>query len=416
MLATFANAWKVNDIRKKLLYILFILLIFRVGSVIPVPGLDMEALQQGMFGDFGILGMLVGGEMGTIFALGIGPYITASIIMQLLTFAIPRLSEMKKEGAEGTKKINQITRILALVMAVLQAIAFLTMWRGAFIVQDNLFLYGAAVVTMVAGTMFIMWMSELLTEKGLGNGASFIILANILSSLPGGVIMLYNASTISLMNAIFVVIILASFVFMVAFTVIISEGQRKLPVQYSKKMVGRQNFGGQSSFIPVKVNLAGVLPIIFAMSVLGFPGMLTGFFPNAAGLNRVAEVLSVSSPIGAPIFIVLIFAFTFFYASFSINPTEMAENLKKNGGFMPGIRPGKPTGDFIQRTVSRMSWIGAASYAAIAVMPIVMEWIFGIPVGFGGTTIIIVVGVALDLVKKLESQLLMRNYKGFLNE
>jgi preprotein translocase subunit SecY len=303
-------------------------------------------------------------------------------------------------------------------MAVAQAVGMVFSWRtmGAFAI-DSMFLYLVAALTMVAGTMFIMWMSELLTEKGLGNGASFIIFANILSALPGGIETLYYASLGNLWRAFAVAAILIIFVAMVAFTVLISEGQRKLAVQYSKKMVGRQTYGGQSSFIPVKVNLAGVLPMIFAMSILGFVDQIKMFFPNLdpdGFLMRASDFLNISSPTGAPIYVLLIFAFTFFYASFSINPVEMAENLKKNGGFMPGIRPGKPTSDYIARTVKRMSWVGASCYALVAITPIIVEWTFGVPVGFGGTTIIIVVGVALEIVKKLESQLLMRNYKGFL--
>lgn len=416
MLGVFHKAWKVKDLRKKLLYVLLILFIFRIGSFIPVPGLNQEALREMMaasVGDMGILAMLVGGEMGTIFMMGIGPFITASIIMQLLTVAIPPLERMKKEGAEGRKKINVITRYLAVGMALLQAAGMVFSWRGVF-THQNIGVYLVATLTMVAGTMFIMWMSELLTEKGLGSGASIFIFANILSALPRGLIMLYDASLGNVWNALSVAIIALSFVFMVALVVLISEGQRKLPVQYSKKMVGRQMFGGQSSFIPVKVNLAGVLPIIFAMSVMGFPDMVRMFFPENVWLGNMAGFLDMSSFTGAPIYVVLIFAFTFFYASFSINPTEMSENLKKNGGFIPGIRPGKPTTEYIQRTVTRMSWIGAMFYAIIALLPIVMEWIFGIPVGFGGTTIIIAVNVALDLAKKIEAQLLMRNYKGFL--
>ncbi|MCL2752989.1 MAG: preprotein translocase subunit SecY [Defluviitaleaceae bacterium] len=415
MFGVFSNAWKIKDIRNKLLYILMVLLIFRIGSVIPVPGIDMGIMRGDFGGGGGMLAMLVGGEWGTIFTMGIGPYITASIIMQLLTVAVPKLEQLKKDGAEGRKKINQITRILAVAMAALQAFGMTFAWRDAFS-HWNIYIHFVAALTMIAGTMFIMWLSELLTEKGLGNGASFIIFANILSALPGGVLMLYDASIGTIWNAVAVIVILVLFVVIVGFTALIGEGQRKLPVQYSKKMVGRQMYGGQSSFIPIKVNLAGVLPIIFAMSILGFPEMLGNFFPNVDWLARASEILAVSSPIGAPIYIILIFAFTFFYASFSINPVEMAENLKKNGGFIPGIRPGKPTSEFIQRTVSRMSWVGATAYAMVAIAPIVMEWIFRIPIGFGGTTIIIVVGVALEIVKKLESQLLMRNYKGFLSQ
>lgn len=419
MFGVYANAFKVKDIRKKLLYILLVLLIFRIGSRIPVPGIDMELLGQMLTGDFGIIGMIIGGEQGTIFAMGIGPYITASIIMQLLTAAIPKLEQLKKDGEEGRKKINQYTRVLAVALAVLQASGTIFSWRYVF-VHQNLFVYFVAALTMIAGTLFIMWMSELLTEKAIGNGASFIIFANILAALPMGVMTLYYASLGSVWNAVMVTIVMILFVLVVAFAVLVQDGQRKIPVQYSKKMVGRQSYGGQSSFIPVKVNIAGVMSIIFAMSILGFPAQLTMFFPpadplNPTGLAAVAQFLHITAPVGAILYVILIFAFTFFYTSFAVNPVEMAENLKKNGGFIPGIRPGKPTSDYIARTVNRMSWIGAVFYAVIAMIPVVIEWVFGVEVGFGGTTLLIVVGVALELVKQLESQLLMRNYKGFLN-
>jgi len=413
MFGVYANAFKVKDIRTKLLYILLVLLIFRIGSRIPLPGIDMARLASEIAGDFGIIGMIVGGEMGTIFAMGIGPYITASIIMQLLTVAVPKLEQLKKEGEEGRKKINQYTRVLAVAMAVLQASGTVFSWRAVFHHQ-NFFVYFVAALTMIAGTMFIMWMSELLTEKAIGNGASFIIFANILASLPMGFWMLYDASLGSIWNAVTVILIIIIFVLIVAFAVLVQDGQRKIPVQYSKKMVGRQMYGGQSSFIPVKVNIAGVMSIIFAMSILGFPQQLTMFFPDSEGLRNAAQFLSFSSPFGAVIYVVLIFCFTFFYTSFAVNPVEMAENLKKNGGFIPGIRPGKPTSDYISRTVNRLSWIGAVCYSIIAMIPVVIEWTLDIQVGFGGTTLLIVVGVALELVKQLESQLLMRNYKGFL--
>ena len=437
MLGVYSNAIKVKDIRRKLFYILLVLLIFRIGSTIPLPGIDMELLGLHMMGlDGGILGMIIGGEHGTIFAMGIGPYITSSIIMQLLTVAIPKLEQLKKEGEEGRKKINQITRILAVVMAVLQASATVFSQRTFFVEgHQNLFVWFVAAITMVAGTMFIMWMSELLTEKAIGNGASFIIFANILSALPGGIMTLYAAASVpGIGNAIMVLGILILFVFVVAFAVLVQDGQRKIPVQYSKKMVGRQTYGGQSSFIPVKVNIAGVMSIIFAMSILGFPQQIMMFFPMDPAIMageappttfmHVVEFLNMTSftnigpvpiPFGAIIYVFLIFCFTFFYTSFAVNPVEMAENLKKNGGFIPGIRPGKPTSDYIARTVNRLSWIGAVFYSVIALIPIVVEWVTGIAVGFGGTTLLIVVGVALELVKQLESQLLMRNYKGFLN-
>jgi len=413
MLGVYSNAFKVKDIRRKLFYIALVLLIFRIGSRIPLPGFDMAFFTEQLAGDFGIIGMILGGEHGTIFAMGIGPYITSSIIMQLLAVAIPKLEQLKKEGEEGRRKISQYTRILAVIMAVVQAGGMVFSWRTAF-VHQNLFVFAVAALTMIAGTMFIMWMSELLTEKAIGNGASFIIFANILASLPGGLLMLYNASLGSVWNAISVVIILILFVIIIGFAVLVQDGQRKIPVQYSKKMVGRQMYGGQSSFIPVKVNIAGVMSIIFAMSILGFAQQMTMFVGDTGFWGRAAAFLTITTPWGAAIYVVLIFAFTFFYTSFAVNPVEMAENLKKNGGFIPGIRPGKPTSDYIKRTVNRLSWIGAVCYSIIALIPVVIEWIFGIAVGFGGTTLLITVGVALELVKQLESQLLMRNYKGFL--
>ena len=431
MFGVYSNAWKVKDIRRKLLYILGVLLIFRIGSQIPLPGLDRAVLTEQMFGDAGIIGILLGGEMGTIFAMGIGPYITASIIMQLLNVAVPYLERLKKEGEEGRKKINQYTRVLAVAMAVLQAGGTVFSQRVAF-VHGGIFVYIVAALTMIAGTMFIMWMSELLTERAIGNGASFIIFANILAALPGGVMTMYYATLGSVWNAIIVVIILVLFVFIIGFAVLIQEGQRKIPVQYSKKMVGRQTYGGQSSFIPVKVNIAGVMSIIFAMSFLGFPRQIMMFLPppevgaDPTFLMRAVEFLSITHftwiggivpiPFGAIIYVLLIFAFTFFYTSFAVNPVEMAENLKKNGGFIPGIRPGRPTSDYIGRTVNRLSWIGAVFYSVIAMIPVIIEWVTGIATGFGGTTLLIVVGVAMELVKQLESQLLMRNYKGFLND
>ncbi|MDR1705813.1 MAG: preprotein translocase subunit SecY [Clostridiales bacterium] len=416
MLSVFRNAWKVKEIRQKLYFILIMLAVYRVGCHIGLPGINADAIVNPSEENIAILMMIMGGNQGTIFAMGIGPYITASIIMQLLTYAIPPLERMQKEGEEGRKKINQYTRIAAVALAVLQgSFTVLSLHQSGSFRHDNMFVWIVAVVSIVTGTMFIMWLSELITEKGVGNGSSFIIFANILSGIPQGVYTLWSVAQPSFLDALKVIVILILFVFIIAFTVLIQEGERRLPVQYSAKMVGRQRYGGQTSFIPVKVNIAGVMSIIFSMSLLGLPQQLSMFFPNNATLQSISSVLSNTHPVGAILYVVLIFGFTFFYTSFAVNPVEMAENMKKNGGTIPGVRSGKPTSDYIQRTVTRLSWIGAVFYSIIALIPVVIQWVTGVSVGVGGTTMLIVVGVALELVNQLESQLLTRHYKGFLS-
>jgi preprotein translocase subunit SecY len=420
MFKVYSNAWKVKDIRTKMILILTILAIFRLGSFIPLPGIDPVAIQKMVKnnGETNLLSMLVGGKFGTIFELGIGPYITASIIMQLLTVAIPYLERMQKEGEEGRKKISQYTRILAVALAIVQSTGnVLLLYNDLFIYQTAL-VYFMAILSMVTGTIFIMWLAEIITEKGIGNGSSFIIFANILSSLPVATTSLYNTGAGGGASGWLIVAgILVLFLMLIGFVVLIQEGERRIPVQYSKKMVGKSMQGGQSTHIPIKVNIAGVMSIIFAMSLMSFPSLINSFLGNRANpvLAKIAEILQTSTPLGAFIYVILIFLFTFFYTSFAINPIEMSENMKKSGGFIPGIRPGKPTSDYIQKTVTRLSWIGASAYAFIAIIPILFEIIFNIKIGFGGTTLLIVTGVALEIVKQLESQLLMRHYKGFLN-
>ena len=419
MLGVFRNAWKVKEIRTKLYFILMMLAVYRLGSHIGLPGIDASALVAQGGDNVALIMMLMGGNPGTIFAMGIAPYITASIIMQLLTVAIPYLERLKKEGEEGRKKINQFTRVGAVFLALLQGSATVfSLSQGGFFRPGymNPFIYVLSVICLVTGTIFIMWIAELITEKGIGNGASFIITANILASLPMGVTTLwYHATAGGFLNALIVGIVVILFAFIVAFAVLIQEGERRLPVQYSKKMVGKQLYGGQTSYIPIKVNIAGVMSIIFASSLLGIPQLILGFFPNAGWVSTIAPWLSQTSPTGAAIFVILIFCFTFFYTSFAVNPVEMAENMKKNGGAIPGVRSGKPTSDYIQRTVTRMSWIGGVFYSAVALIPVIIEWITGISVGVGGTTLLIVVGVGMELVKQMESQLLTRHYKGFLS-
>ncbi len=421
MFSVFKNAWKVKDLRMKLFYMLFILLIVRLGTHIPIPGVSMDKLVNPVSGsdDMSLFTLLTGGSAGSIFAMGIGPYINASIIMQLLTVAIPKLEQLKKEGEEGHKKINQATRVLAVVLAILQGAGQIYTIHTTMFTDPGWFVWIAALVTMVTGTIFIMWLGEKLTECGIGNGSSFIIFANIIAGLPSGVVTLYTYATTGeysgTMGWVIVALILCIFVFIVGFVILVQDGERRIPVQYSKKMAGRTVFGGQSSFIPIKVNIAGVMSIIFAISLLQFPQTIKNMF-NIQWLDDVVRILDIQNPIGAVIYVVLIFCFTFFYTSFAFNPIEVAENMRKSGGFIPGIRPGKPTSEFIQNVVDRISLIGACFYAIIAIIPVAIGWVFGgLNVGFGGTTLLIVTGVALEIVKQLESQLLMRHYKGFLS-
>ncbi len=413
MLTTLRNAWKIKEIRTRLLYMLLILLIVRIGTHLPVPGVDLAQLDAASGST--LYSLITGGNYGTIFAMGIGPYINASIIMQLLTVAIPRLEQINKEGEEGRKRIAQYTRVCTVALALLQGCGQVFTIRGAF-TSPNLFVYGVALLSMITGTVFVMWLGEQLNEKGIGNGSSFIIAANILSGLPNGITNLYvTGSGAGIMGWVKIAIVLLILLADMIFVIIVQDGERRIPVQYSKKMVGRRMMGGQSSFIPIKVNIAGVMAIIFAISLLQFPQTIYQLWQPEL-LGKIVAWLDVtSSPIGAALYVILIFCFTFFYTSFSFNPIEVAENIKKSGGFIPGIRPGKPTSDFIQTVVDRMSMIGACTYAVIALIPSIFSMVFGVNIGFGGTTLLIVTGVALDIFKKMESQMVMRHYKGFLD-
>ncbi len=423
MFDVFINAWKVKEIRTKLINIVMILLVVRIGAHIPLLGIDHMQLQQylsqGSQENQLLFNIISGGAFAhmSIFAMGIGPYITSSIIMQLLGVAIPKLEQLQKEGESGRKKISQYTRVLTIGLSLLQGIGITYSMRYIFKPEyQNFWVYIVAVISLVAGSSFIMWLGEQMTAKGIGNGASMLIFANILSSLPTGAVSLYKYASGSGVSAwVKVVLLIVMFTFVIAFVVLAQAGERRLPVQYSKKMVGRRTFGGQSSFIPIKVNIAGVISIIFAISLLQFP-MTISQFVKVDWLTKVTTYLNISHPFGAVCYIALIVFFTYFYTSIVFNPIEVAENMKKNGGFIPGIRPGQPTSAYITKVVSRITLVGAVFYAMIALLPVLFQWIFGMKVGFGGTTILIVVGVALDTVKQIESQLLMRHYKGFLND
>ena len=418
MFSVLINAFKVKELRQKLFVVIVLVGVYRLGAAIPLPGVNLTAWQfirsQGT--NQTLFATIVGGEYGTIFQMGIGPFITASIIMQLLCVAIPKLEQIQKEGQEGRKKIGRITRFLAVGLALVQGggTIFALQQDGLFN-HPNWLSWIAATAAIVAGSIFVMYIGELITEKGIGNGSSFIIFSNIISGAPAAVMM--GVGIIQSMEPWLIagfVIMLIMFIALVAFAVLIQEGERRLPVQYSKKMVGRQMYGGQSTYMPIKVNIAGVMAIIFAISLLQVPATVAGFYP-APGVVRMTEVLALTAPAGFILYAVLIVCFTFFYTSFAVNPVEMAENLKKNGGVIPGVRSGKPTSDYIARTVHRLSTIGAGFYVVLAMTPIVFQLISGMDVGFGGTTLLIMVGVALETVKQLESQLLMRHYKGFLS-
>ncbi len=426
MFETIRNAWKVADLRKKLFYTLGMLIIFRLGSVIPVPMLDpaqMGAILESADNSLlGFINVISGGafQNTTIFAMSITPYINASIIMQLLCVAIPALERLQKEGEEGRKKIAQIQRAATIVLALVQAIGLYFLLKSYGVVLNPGFWTAVVVAsTFTAGTAFLMWLGEQITEKGVGNGISMIIFAGIVSGGPALVTSLYQYA-LGGTGKIFAVIALVIVILLViAFVVAMHDAERRIPVQYAKRVVGRKMYGGQSTHIPIKVASAGVMPIIFAMSIMSFPGTIASFCGVQAGQAGFwGSFLSFLSPdhwVYAIVYFFLIIFFTYFYTAIQFNPIEMANNMKKNGGFIPGIRPGRPTSDFISRVLSKITLAGAVFLAIIAVMPILMN--IGLNINnfaIGGTSIIIVVGVALETVNQLESQMLMRHYKGFL--
>lgn len=418
MFKIFVNSWKVKEIRNKILYTLLILAIVRLGAHIYLPGISATTIKA--YTDLystGTLYNIIAGGAGSsysIFALGIGPYITSSIIMQLLCVAIPYLEQLSKEGEDGRQKINKYTRYITVVLATLQGIGIAMNYR-TMMTNPSVLNVIIAVITLVAGSLFIMWLAEQITAKGISNGSSMIIFVNIISSLPQGISALVSYASAGTTGILKVVGILVILLIVLILIVRVNDGERRLPVQYSSKMTGRRIGGGSNSTFPIKVNTAGVISIIFAISLLQFPETISGFITTKpAWLETVINVLKMTHPVGAVLYVVLILFFSYFYTSIVINPNEIAENMKKNGGFIPGIRPGQPTANYITRVVNRITLVGAVYFAVLALVPIILQWIFKVNVGFGGTTLIIVVGVCLDIVKALESQLLMRHYKGFL--
>ncbi|MBE7063924.1 MAG: preprotein translocase subunit SecY [Clostridia bacterium] len=420
------NAWAIPELRKKILYTLLLLVVFRFGSVITVPWLDSATLaswvDQGGNTLFSIMDMFSGGafSQATIFAMGVSPYINSSIIIQLLTVAIPALERLSKEGEEGRKKISKITRYVTVVLAFVQAAGLYIGLNSANAVSNpGALTFFVIALSFTAGTAFLMWLGEEITEKGIGNGISMIIFAGIVAGIPTMAKSVWQTFVGGGNNYLAVAIILVCAVLIIGLVVLFNNGERRIPVQYAKRVVGRKMYGGQSTHIPIKVTMAGVMPIIFAMSLLAFPSTVVSLVaPNATGgfAGWILKFFNQSNPWYAVIYFVLIVGFTYFYTSISFSPIEVANNMKKNGGFIPGIRPGKSTSDFIAKVLSRITLVGAFFLGFIAILPIILALIDSrlSTISIGGTSLLIVVGVALETVKQIESQMLMRHYKGFL--
>ncbi|HOB20471.1 MAG TPA: preprotein translocase subunit SecY [Candidatus Atribacteria bacterium] len=421
MLETFRNAWRIEDIRKKIIYTLIMLLVYRLGSFVPIPFVDVNVIQEivkkGGEGLLGFFNTLSGGalENFTIFAMSITPYINATIIMQLLTVAIPRLEQLAKEGEEGRKKIAQYSRYATIILAFLQAFGITYGLAHQALVYKNIFVYLFVALTLTAGTAFLMWLGEQITEKGIGNGISLMIFVNIVSRAPGQIFRLVVASVQGAINWLYLPFITVFMVLLIAGVIFIDMGQRRVPVQYSKRVVGRKMYGGQSTHIPMKVNSSGVLPVIFAVSILSVPQTIAQFTSTDSGFYKwVDKWMSYTSWPYAVVYALLIIFFTFFYTQITFNPIEISNNLRQYGGFVQGIRPGKPTADYLARISTRLTLVGSLFLAVVAIIPIAVAAVTKINMAFGGTSILIMVGVALETSKQLESQMLMRHYKGFL--
>ena len=436
MFNTIRNAWRIPDLRKKILFTLLIIVAFRFGSVIPAPFLDVTALSTlmdsaGQNAALGYINMLTGGAFAyaSLFAMGITPYINSSIIMQLLTIAIPLLERMAKEGEEGRKKIATITRYVTVILGLIQGVAYYFYLRSQGIVEytdgfAGVFVAFVIVLTFTAGTALIMWMGEQINDKGVGNGISIILFAGIVARLPVtfGTVWQYmqlgmeSASTAGqylVLAPLFVVL----FLVVIWVIVFMNEAERRIPVQYAKKVVGRKMYGGQSTFLPVKVAMSGVMPVIFASAILSIPQFIQFFWNPSEGFGRaLLNAFSSSGWLYVVLYFFLILMFAYFYMSIQYNPLEMANNLRQNNGTIPGIRPGKPTADFIAKILSKVTLIGALFLAFVALVPIIYTNVTGMyGLSMGGTSIIIIVGVALETVKQLESQMMLRHYKGFLD-
>ena len=438
MFKTIRNAFKVKELRTKILYTFMMLVVIRFGSQLPIPGIETSFFANWFAKQttdvFGFFNAMTGGSFSSmsIFALSITPYITSSIIIQLLTIAIPKLEELQKDGEDGRKKIQEYTRYTTVGLALIESSAMaIGFGRQGLLIDYNAWNIIIAIVTMTTGSALLMWIGEQITEKGVGNGISIVLLFNILSSVPDDMKTLYYrfifGQTVTKM--IFSVVVIALIILaMVVFVIVLNDAERIIPVQYSKKMVGRKMVGGQASNIPLKINTAGVMPVIFASSIMSFPVVISQFFtidPNSIG-SKILMVLNSGSwcrpeypiySIGLVIYIALLIMFAYFYTSITFNPLEVANNMKKQGGFIPGIRPGKPTSDYLNKILNYIVFIGACGLIVIAIVPILASGLLNVSrISFSGTSLIIIVGVVLETIKAVESQMLVRYYKGFLND
>ncbi|AEG58615.1 preprotein translocase subunit SecY [Desulforamulus ruminis] len=418
MLNSLKTAFKLDELRGKLLFTLAIIFLFRVGVHIPVPGINPDAFADLLKGGalLGFFDVISGGafKRASIFAMSITPYINASIIMQLLTVVIPHLERLAKEGEEGRKKITQYTRYFTAVLAFIQAIGMSAALKGA-LVNPSVWNYLMVALTFTAGTVLLMWMGEQITEKGIGNGISLLIFAGIVSRIPSALVSIGEYLEAGTINILSILLLIVIGTLVIAAVVAVQEGQRRIPVQYAKRVVGRRVYGGQSSHLPIKVNQAGVIPIIFASSLLMFPGQIASWFQGNSVAAWYLKWFAWGGVLNSLLYALLIIGFTYFYTAVIMNPVDMAENIKKYGGFIPGLRPGRPTADYIGKVMSRITLAGALFLAIIAILPNVILALTRIPnVYFGGTALLIVVGVALDTMKQIESHLLMRSYQGFL--
>ncbi|MBS3985063.1 MAG: preprotein translocase subunit SecY [Selenomonadales bacterium] len=418
MLASLRNLWRIEDLRKRIMYTLGIFLIIRFGNFIPVPGADRLAMTQFMEGQgglFGLLDVISGGALAnlSIFTLTIGPYITSSIIVSLLQVIIPSWEALAKEGEEGRKKLNSYTRYGTVILAFVQGYATSVGLANEGALAAGHLSYLLTAISFTAGATVVMWLGEMITEKGIGNGISLVIFANIASQLPGTLTSLIAFLREGTLNIFTVVLLGILTLVVIAGVVWVQEGQRRIPVQYAKRVVGRKMYGGQTTHIPLRVNQAGVIPVIFASSLLMFPQVITQF-TRAEWVQGIAEALRFGGWLHNVLYVFLIFVFSYFYTFLQFNPKEMAENMQKHGGAIPGVRPGRTTADFLFRVVNRLTLVGSAFLALIVILPLALSGVVRVNIGIGGTALLIVVGVALETMKQIEGHLVMRNYSGFM--